>query len=120
MSGTVLVVDDDPGLQEALEAILQLEGYQVATARDGLDALEQLDNALPSLILLDLMMPRMDGFTFARELERRGLRQQVPIIVLTADGRAQQKAAQVGADGALAKPFDIVALLDEVARLVRS
>ncbi len=119
MSETVLVVDDDPGLQEALEAILQLEGYDVTTAGDGEDALAKLDNSLPALILLDLMMPRMDGFTFARELERRGLRTQVPIIVLTADGRAEQKASQIGADGALAKPFDIGTLLDEVARLVR-
>jgi CheY-like chemotaxis protein len=115
----VLVVDDDPGLQQALEAILQLEGYEVTTARDGLDALEKVDHSQPALILLDLMMPRMDGFTFAEELKQRGLRAQIPIIVLTADGRVQQKAEQLGADGGLAKPFDITVLLDEVARLAK-
>lgn len=119
LSNSVLVVDDDPGLQEALEAILELEGYDVRTARDGLDALEQVQAGLPDLIVLDLMMPRMDGYAFARELEERGLRSQVPIIVLTADGRADYKARQIGADGGLAKPFDIEAFLGEVARLIQ-
>lgn len=114
----VLVVDDDSGLQETLQAVLESEDYEVAIAADGLVALEKIAARRPNLILLDLMMPRMDGYAFAKELQRQGLRSSIPIVVLTADGRAQSKAAQVGADGYLEKPFEIPDLLDEVSRLV--
>lgn len=116
MRKTILVVDDDEGLQVTLEAILVDEGYEVVVASDGIAALDRVLDAPPQVILLDLMMPRMDGYTFASELQRRRLHPGIPIIVLTADGRAQQKAARVGAEGYLEKPFDLVALLDEVAR----
>lgn len=116
-NGIVLVVEDDQGLRETLEDLLRGEGYSVLLARDGLDALEKLDSSMPSVILLDLMMPRLDGFGFAAELDRRGLRPMLPIIVLTADGSARKKAERIGAEGHLAKPFDIPELLDEVARL---
>jgi two-component system chemotaxis response regulator CheY len=114
---TVLVVDDDKGLQESLQSLLEMEGYTVAIAGDGLEALQKLGNFNPSVILLDLMMPRMNGFEFIQELQLRGHRAKVPIIILTADGRARQKAAQVGAEGYLAKPFDILALLEEMDRV---
>jgi CheY-like chemotaxis protein len=113
----VLVVDDDPGLQEVLSDILTFEGYDVTVARDGLEALDALDQVDPAVILLDLAMPRMDGYTFAEELARRGLRPRYPIIVLTADGRAQQKAERLQADGVLEKPFAIPSLLAEVSRV---
>ena len=86
-----------------------------------LDRMEQAIDAIagrvPSLILLDWMMPRMDGFQFAQELDRRGLRPGIPLILLTADGSGPQKAARVGAESYFAKPFDLPRLLDEVARL---
>ena len=119
MSKVVLVVDDDAGLQETLQAALEFENYEVVIAEDGLVALEKLSTVTPNLILLDIMMPRMDGYTFAQELQRRGLRSSIPVIVLTADGRAQQKAALVGADGYLEKPFDIDEFLDQVERHIR-
>ncbi len=115
---TLLVVDDDRGLQEALEVILALEGYRVVVAGDGLEALDKLSEELPRLILLDLVMPRMDGFAFAEELERRGLRAKLPILVLTADAHAGEKAAQLRADDYMAKPFDMDELLQKVALLV--
>jgi CheY-like chemotaxis protein len=65
-------------------------------------------------------MPRMDGYTFAEELAQRGLRPRIPLLVLTADGRAEQKARQVAAEGYLQKPFDVMSLLDEVNRLMQS
>ncbi len=119
MNPTVLIVDDDKGVQETLEAILEFEGYDVLLAGDGLEALQRLDEMTPQLILLDIMMPRMDGFAFAEALEARGLRPAVPIIVLTADGRAKQKAAQARAESYLPKPFEVSNLLDEVERLVK-
>jgi two-component system, chemotaxis family, chemotaxis protein CheY len=120
LSKKVLVVDDDTSLQETLEAILDFEGYEVTVARDGLEALARLDETMPQLILLDLMMPRMDGYAFAEELAQRGLRPRIPILILTADGRADQKAQRVGAEGYLEKPFDVMTLLDKVSRLMDS
>lgn len=119
MSGAVLIVDDDAGVRTMIERVLEDEGYEVALATDGLDALEQLDAQRPGLVLLDLQMPRMDGWALVGEMERRGLRPTIPVVVLTAAGRAQQEATKLGAEGFLAKPFDIMRLLDEVARLVQ-
>jgi len=115
----ILVVDDEPELQEALRDLLELEGYDVRVARDGIEALERVEAAKPRLIVLDLMMPRMDGYGFVAELERRNLRDEIPIIVLTADGKASTKADHLGAAAGVAKPFDVTMLLGEVARLMR-
>ena len=117
MPQTVLVVDDDEGVRLALAAVLEEEGYDVDLAADGLEALERLQAKRPSLILLDLMMPRMDGYAFTEELQRRGLRPALPLMVLTADARAKNRALQLGVDGFIAKPFDISDLVDQVARL---
>ncbi len=115
----MLVVDDDPGIRETVVAILDMDGYAADVAGDGLAAMERIEQAgPPAAIILDLMMPRMDGFAFAAALERRGLRPGIPLLVLTADGRAGEKAAAVRAEGVLEKPFEIPDLLDHVARLV--
>jgi CheY-like chemotaxis protein len=114
---TILVVDDDPLIQLTVRGILEDEGYTVVSAGDGLEALARLADVHPAAILLDITMPRMDGYTFAAELERRGLRDGTPIIVLTADGRAPEKAARVGADGYLTKPFMLPTLLAELDRV---
>ncbi len=87
-------------------------------ASDGVDALTILAERRPDLILLDVGMPRMDGFAFAEELGRRGLHPGIPIVVLTADGNARQKASRIGAWTYLTKPFSVDALLDCVERLV--
>jgi CheY-like chemotaxis protein len=71
---------------------------------------------MPGLILLDLSLPRMDGWSFAAELGRLGMRPMIPLVVMTADGRAQEKAAQLGADDYIQKPFNLDRLLDIVER----
>jgi CheY-like chemotaxis protein len=114
---TILVVDDDPTIRLTVAGILEDEGYTVIAAGDGLEALEKLAEVRPAAILLDMAMPRMDGYAFAAELERRGAQETPPVIVLTADGRAAEKAARVGARGYLAKPFTLATLLAEVARV---
>ena len=114
---TILVVDDDDAIREGLQLLLELSGYSVVTARDGVEALETLNQQIPALVLLDLTMPRLDGFGLARELERRHLRPGLPIIVLTADGSAQDSAEGVGAERCMRKPFDSQVLLDQVERL---
>lgn len=118
MSTTILVVDDDVSIQTTIGAILEDEGYRVMTAFDGVDALTKLGETSPDLILLDIGMPRMDGYTFADEMRRRGLSPGTPIVVVTADGRAPEKAARVGADGFLAKPFAMDTLLQQVEEVL--
>jgi two-component system, chemotaxis family, chemotaxis protein CheY len=109
----ILVVDDDPDILEAVCDVLAGEGYRLARARNGHEALDQVVAARPDLILLDLMMPVMDGLTFARALRARGLEPPVPVVVISADGDPEH-AAGVGARAFLAKPFDLEALLAAV------
>lgn len=112
----VLVVDDDPDILDAICDILEVEDYRVARARNGLEALQRVEEERPSVILLDLMMPVMDGVAFAHALHERPSVRDVPILVISADGNPQ-RAASVGARGYLAKPFDIDALLGHVVAL---
>ena len=114
----VLVVDDDPDILEAICDILEVEGYRVARARHGGEALARVEEERPALILLDLLMPVMDGLTFAQALRARPALGDVPIVVISADGN-RQRAEPVGAAGYLAKPFDIDSLLAHVTRLAR-
>ncbi len=118
-SPLVLVVDDDPDILDAICDILEAEGYRVARARHGQEALDQVEGERPAVILLDLMMPVMDGVAFARALRLRPAVRDVPIVVISADGNPQ-RAAAVGATGYLAKPFDIEALLSQVAGITRA
>lgn len=109
----ILVVDDDPDILDALAEILENEGYQVDRARNGQEALEHLAADKPDLILLDLMMPVMDGWEFARRVgEQPDCRP--PIVVLSADRNVGAKAKEIGAVGFLAKPFELAELLQIV------
>lgn len=119
MAEQILIIEDDHGLRETLRQLLELDGYDVVTAADGLEGLERFEAGTTNVVVLDLMMPRMDGFGFAAELQRRGWRETTTILVLTADGRAPEKAARIGADGWLEKPFDALLFLDKVAQLAR-
>jgi two-component system, chemotaxis family, chemotaxis protein CheY len=110
----VLVVDDDPDILEAICDILSGEGYRVARARHGLEALERVKEERPAVILLDLMMPVMDGAAFVEALRACGAAFDIPIVVISADS-SPQRAVSIGARGFLAKPFDIDALLAQVA-----
>ncbi len=109
----VLVVDDDPDILEAICDVLEVEGYRVARARNGQEALGRVGEERPRAILLDLMMPVMDGIAFAEALRERAGGERIPIVVISADGNPQ-RAVAVGARGFLAKPFDIDALLAQV------
>ncbi len=112
-SRRVLVVDDDPDILDALSEILEAEGYEVQRARNGREALQRLEQGHPNLILLDLMMPVMDGWEFARSLDPRA---RPPIVVLSADRNVSIKASEIGALGWLAKPFELSELLSVVRR----
>ncbi len=112
----VLVVDDDPDILEALSEILEAEGFEIRRARNGKEALDRLEPDPPQLILLDLMMPVMDGWEFAQRMRQRPSVAGIPIIVLSADRNVGSKAADIGAVGHLAKPFELNDLLDMVRR----
>jgi CheY-like chemotaxis protein len=118
-SPLVLVVDDDPDILDAICDILDAEGYRVSRARHGQEALREIESERPDVILLDLMMPVMDGVAFAQALRLRPAFSDVPIVVISADGNPH-RAAAVGATGYLAKPFDIDALLAQVAGITRA
>jgi DNA-binding response OmpR family regulator len=116
----VLVVDDDEIIQGFLFEALADEGYDVKTAANGRQALAVLGSWVPHLIVLDLMMPEMDGWAFRAEQVRREHLAQVPVIVLSAARDLERQAAVLGAAGVFAKPFDLNALLSTVSDLVRT
>jgi two-component system chemotaxis response regulator CheY len=112
----ILVVDDESEIRRMVSDILRGEGYLVLPATNGAEALAVIDGARVSLALLDMRMPVLDGWGFARELRERHSR--VPVIVMSAAVNAQQWADEIGAAGCLSKPFDLLELLTEVERLV--
>jgi DNA-binding response OmpR family regulator len=115
----ILVVDDDQVIQQLLKVNLELEGYAVEVASDGEEALATFDGFHPDLVLLDIMMPKLDGWEVARRL-KASEGGPVPIVLLSA--RAQEADVQKGTDLGVAayvtKPFDPIQLLDLVAGLL--
>ena len=112
----ILVVDDDPDILQTLALCLSTEGYRVVMAGNGQEALDMLGREQPACILLDLMMPVMDGWQFVAELDHRGMR-VAPLLVLSADRAVQGHATKLKADAFLAKPFDLEELLGKVSQL---
>jgi two-component system, chemotaxis family, chemotaxis protein CheY len=115
--GPVLVVDDDESIRQFIRLALTMEGYEVLTAADGQAALDAVTARPPRLILLDMRMPVMDGWGFARAYRQRP-GPHAAIVVLTAARDAAASAAAVEADDFLPKPFELKELLRLVARLV--
>ncbi|MEX2375610.1 MAG: response regulator [Dehalococcoidia bacterium] len=119
MSPDILVVDDDAGIRTLLSDMLQLEGYSVRLAADGLAALDECGVALPDLMILDLAMPRLDGFGVVRELVVRKWRERIPVFVLTARaGACEQLAASTPVEECTLKPFDMDDVIEKVQRLL--
>lgn len=110
----ILVVDDDPSIRSTVCEILEMEGYPVQSAADGAEALRSVEQRAPALVLLDMRMPVLDGWGFAREVKARGL--DLTILVMTAAQDARRWADEIGADGYIAKPFELDDLLDAVSR----
>jgi DNA-binding response OmpR family regulator len=114
----VLIVEDDPAIRTLLEDVLRDSGYTVASAESGDEALDQMRARHPDLVLLDLMLPGMNGWTFLRTREKDRHLANVPVLVISAAGPSGTGHAQdLGAPVFLHKPFDIVQLLQEVKRL---
>jgi DNA-binding response OmpR family regulator len=115
---TILTADDDPQLLRLVMRNLQLEGYDVITASDGQQALELGEAQAPELVLLDVMMPKIDGFTVCQRVREFSA---VPIIIITARGQDQDKirGLDLGADDYLTKPFSVDELLARVRAVLR-
>ena len=115
----ILIVEDEEVIRETVATIFMEEGYDVRTAENGQEALRVVQEWLPTVIVLDLMMPVMDGWTF-REMQRglAGPVASVPVILLSGARNMRSSAELLGAADALAKPFDLEDLLATVERVV--
>jgi CheY-like chemotaxis protein len=110
----ILIVDDDAAIRQTLSEILAMRGYAVRTASNGLEALRIVALVEPALVLLDMRMPLMDGWSFARELRERG--RTLPLVVMAPADRAVEWCRQVGGAEPLGKPFDLDQLLGALER----
>ena len=117
----ILVVEDDASIRGLVSEVLRDDGYEVSEASNGVEALEALGERLPDLIVLDLMMPIMDGWTFVEECRRNRVCDEVPIVVTSASHDLPSTAERLRSFGVrtcLAKPFDVDGLLALVERYV--
>ena len=114
----VLVVDDDPHIRELVRVFLEKEGLDVYEASDGADALSKLESVKADMVILDVMMPNMDGWELCRQLRQAG---DCPLLMLTAKAETSQKIKgfQLGADDYMVKPFEPVELVARVKALLR-
>ncbi|MEW6418974.1 MAG: response regulator [Nitrospirota bacterium] len=128
MSAKILVVDDDPDVLDAISIILEANGYEVATARDGIDGLDKLKEEKPDLMILDLLMPKMDGFEVCKELKdpRRAKYAHIPIIILSSVREQASRrryeletGLQLDVDDYVEKPIEHTILLERVEKILK-
>ena len=118
MAISVLIVEDDPNIRELLQLYLEKDGYAVSTAADGGQGLEKYRTLQPDLVLLDVMMPVMDGWSVCKAIRADG---NTPVIMLTAKGEVDDKVTglKAGADDYVTKPFDMKELLARIEAVLR-
>lgn len=121
MTPRILVIDDNPTNLKLAMCVLELEGYRVDQAIDAEDALIFLGNNVPDLILMDILLPGMDGLTLTRQLKEQERFRHVPIVALTASAMKgdEERAREAGCDGYIAKPMDTRALPAQIAGFLR-
>jgi DNA-binding response OmpR family regulator len=119
MTPKVLIVDDEPNIVISLEFLMKRRGYQTLVARDGDEALAAVETFRPDLVLLDIMLPRRDGFEVCQRLRADGWT-DLKIVMLTAKGREAEiaRGMDVGADSYVTKPFSTRELVDHVTRIL--
>lgn len=117
---TILIVDDDPTILELLEVNLEMEGYEVVRAEDGRMAIEKAGTERPDLILMDVMMPGMDGLTARQELSKIPELAHIPVVFLSAAAQRTdvRKGLELGATDYITKPFEPEELLSLIERIL--
>lgn len=118
-SGWILVVDDDPAILDVIVQVLNFEGHHAEGCRNGQEALDILREATPSLILLDLWMPKMNGWEFRHQQLKTPEVADIPVVLLSAGGNLPQHAEDLHAAAIIAKPFDLGQLLTTVEEVIR-
>ena len=120
MGKKVLIADDEPNIVISLEFLMKREGFEVSIARDGEEALRKVEEGLPDLILLDVMMPKKSGFEVCQQLRANPAYAALKIIMLTAKGRDTEmtKGLDLGADAYMTKPFSTKDLAAQVKSLL--
>ena len=115
---TILIIEDDPSVRTLLEKTLGSKGYSISTADDGLAALTMLEELEPDLMIVDIMMPRLDGMTFVKAVKSNTQTAQIPIIFLTAknDPKTMIQGINFGARFYITKPFQIDELVTKVEK----
>lgn len=121
MSASILIADDDPDILLLLSVYFERAGYEVAQARNGSEALQLATEQLPSIAMLDVTMPGLDGFEVTRALRENAATRTMPVILLTARAQATDVAQGMaaGADEYVKKPFEAADLIERVERLLR-
>lgn len=122
MAKKILLVDDEPYIVLLLETRLKSEGYEVTSAGDGLAALERAKKEMPDLMILDLMLPKMDGYKVCGLLKKDARYARIPILMFTARAQEEDRklGGEMGADAYLTKPFEPQALMAKVHELLGS
>ena len=120
MGKTILIVEDEPKNMTLTRDMLKISGYETIEAVDGRQGVEKAKSAKPNLILMDIMMPKMDGYAACREIKADPATKNIPVIMLTAVGYDLNKklAKQMGADGYVTKPFSRQQLVDAIILLL--
>lgn len=120
MSKKILVIDDDPNIVELLKRRLLASQYQVVTASNGEEGLKQVADEKPDLIIVDVLMPKMDGYTFVRTLRRDDEHRALPVIVLTAKDKMKDLFELEGVKDYIVKPYRPEDLMEKVKRNLAS
>ena len=122
MALRVLIVEDEPHIVESLSFVLSREGFSVASVLDGEAAVESLRRDPPDLVILDVMIPRLNGFEVLKVAKSDPALKAIPVIVLTAKGQLQDRrlAEEIGSDGFMTKPFSNREIVEQVWRLIRT
>ena len=116
----ILIVDDTRPLAESIADILQMEGYEVDIAANGIHALNTMASRVPDMVITDLLMPEMDGLSLIRKIRSSDRYSSIPVIVLTADAseESSQMGKEAGADLLLTKPFDDTYLIEWIQKML--
>jgi excisionase family DNA binding protein len=116
----VLVVDDEPQVREVVRVNLEMEGYTVREAANAEEGLKAVEDDAPDLILLDVMMPQVDGWEMLRRVQERHGIGSIPVVMFSGqlEGSAEREAAERGAQGFVGKPFDLRALVEQTKQIV--